>query len=157
MGDAPPRIFEDRRNNEVNCIDQTEAEELQNLEADVNQMAQTILHFRTSLPDQLKKTLASLLAAQRPVLPLESASVPGPSKDPSTDAGGKFNSGRGSVEIKDEQENGDKLQLLRHKISDNQAAMATVLKRVKDCISNIEKLESSNGIIHPAFKRKRTS
>ena len=44
-------------------------QELETLESDVNQMAQQILEYRASLPDQLKTTLASVLAAQRPIIP----------------------------------------------------------------------------------------
>lgn len=50
-----------------------------------------------------------------------------------------------------------KIQLLKDKISSNVSAMPIVLKRMKECISKIDKLDSNNGIIHPAFKRKKTS
>lgn len=46
-----------------------EEEELENLEFDVKKMAQKILEYRATLPDQLKDTFASILSAQRPVLP----------------------------------------------------------------------------------------
>lgn len=57
-----------------------EEEDLQKLESDVKQMAQKILEYRATLPDQLKSTFASILSSQRPVLSgFESESEPGPS------------------------------------------------------------------------------
>jgi hypothetical protein len=46
-----------------------EEEEVEKLEADVKEMAHKILEYRATLPDQLRTTLASALAAQRPVSP----------------------------------------------------------------------------------------
>ena len=66
-----------------------------------------------------------------------------------TDAGGQ--------DAEQDQEIAEKLQLLKDKISSNVSAMPIVLKRMKECISKIDKLDSYNGIIHPAFKRKKTS
>ena len=43
-------------------------DELEKLEADVKQMAQYIMERRSTLPGQLKSTLASVLAAQRPLV-----------------------------------------------------------------------------------------
>lgn len=57
-----------------------EEEDVQKLESDVKQMAQKILEYRATLPDQLKSTFASILSSQRPVLSgFESESEPGPS------------------------------------------------------------------------------
>lgn len=47
----------------------SEDEELEKLESNVKEMAHKILEYRSTLPDQLRTTLASVLAAQRPVLP----------------------------------------------------------------------------------------
>lgn len=65
---------EDSRNSE------DEDDELEKLESDVMEMAQKILDYRATLPDQLRTTLASVLAAQRPVFPngLEQAPSGGP-------------------------------------------------------------------------------
>lgn len=52
-------------------------------------------------------------------------------------------------------ETAKKIQLLKDKISSNITTIPTVLKRMKDCISTIDKLDSYNGVIHPAFKRKK--
>ncbi|KAL0412020.1 UNVERIFIED_CONTAM: hypothetical protein Slati_3791700 [Sesamum latifolium] len=46
-----------------------EEEEVLKLEEEIEQMAQKVLEYRTTLPDQLTSTLSSLLAFQRPVLP----------------------------------------------------------------------------------------
>ncbi|KAF7139449.1 hypothetical protein RHSIM_Rhsim07G0016100 [Rhododendron simsii] len=64
-----------------NELEQREEEDVEKLEEDVNEMAQKILHYRTTLPDQLKSALASSLVAQRPAFPthLSHGSEPGPS------------------------------------------------------------------------------
>ncbi|XP_042505744.1 uncharacterized protein LOC122082324 isoform X2 [Macadamia integrifolia] len=55
-----------------------ELEEVETLEIQVKQTAQTIRHYRTTLPDQFKKTFAYVLAAQRPLLPnIGSTALPG--------------------------------------------------------------------------------
>lgn len=59
------------------------AEELEALESDVKQMAQKILEYRETLPDRLKSTLASILAAQRPLVPV----VPDPGSSQTTNPG----------------------------------------------------------------------
>lgn len=46
-----------------------EEEEVVKLEEEVEQMAQKILDYRTTLPPQLSSTISSLLQSQRPVLP----------------------------------------------------------------------------------------
>ena len=57
-----------------------EMEKLEKLETEVRQMAKKILEHRTTLPDQLKTTVASLLSSQRPILPhFDSCSDPGTS------------------------------------------------------------------------------
>lgn len=50
----------------------------------------------------------------------------------------------------------EKLQLLKQKIASNGTAMPVILNRMKEYMARIDKLDSSNGIIHPSFKRKRT-
>jgi hypothetical protein len=60
--------------------EEEEVEKLEKLETEVKQMAKKILECRTTLPDQLKTTVASLLSSQRPVLRhFDSGSDPGPS------------------------------------------------------------------------------
>ncbi|KAI9182384.1 hypothetical protein LWI28_024788 [Acer negundo] len=134
-----------------------EEEELEKLESDVKQMAQRILEYRATLPDQLKNTFASILSAQRPALPgIEPQSEPGPSRDHNPDSGGHVES-KGTTLVGEDQMTADKIRLLKDKISSNVSAMPIVLKRMKECINKIDKLDSYNGIIHPAFKKKKPS
>lgn len=64
-----------------------EEDQVEELQAEVNEMARKILQYRTTLPDQLKYTLSSVLVARRPaVFPTHFDSGPesqsGPSNDP---------------------------------------------------------------------------
>ncbi|KAL6981953.1 hypothetical protein U1Q18_023574 [Sarracenia purpurea var. burkii] len=138
--------------------DNDEEDKLEKLESDVNQMAQKILEFRTTLPDQLKNALASTLSAQRPLfLPhLPDCSDPGPSGNPNSDSG-LSHSGKRPPLAEEDQETAEKIWLLREKLSSNVSALPVLLERMKECISRIDHLESCNGFVHPAFKRKRTS
>ncbi|XP_041009775.1 uncharacterized protein LOC121253916 [Juglans microcarpa x Juglans regia] len=139
---------EDARNSEG------EDDELEQLESDVMEMAQKILDYRATLPDQLRTTLSSVLAAQRPVFP--NGLEPAPSGGPISDAG-QVSSSDGAQQLEGDQEATEKIRLLKEKISNNVSAMPVVLKRMKECLSKIDKLDSYNGIVHPAFKRKGTS
>ena len=47
-------------------MEESDAEELEELEADVKDMAQKLLHYRTTLLVQLKSTFTSVLSSQRP-------------------------------------------------------------------------------------------
>uniref|UniRef100_A0A2N9I176 Uncharacterized protein n=1 Tax=Fagus sylvatica TaxID=28930 RepID=A0A2N9I176_FAGSY len=180
-------------------------DEVEKLESDVKQMAQKLLEYRTTLPDQLRSILTSVLTAQRPVFP-DPSEPPNPdetrdemmecrrfegedkwedsgkkreSRDKELDpvssqhsapnkeqfsvslalkyAGGQAKDSEGRLCAEEDQETAEKLRLLKDKISSNVSAMPIVLKRMKECISRIDKLDSNNGIIHPAFKRKKTS
>lgn len=63
----------------------------------------------------------------------------------------------GSSSTAEDPESAEKVKLLKEKISSNCAAMPIVLKRMKDCIAKIEKLDSYNAAnIHQGFKRKKT-
>ncbi|KAL0309237.1 UNVERIFIED_CONTAM: hypothetical protein Sradi_5866000 [Sesamum radiatum] len=114
-------------------------------------MAQKVLEYRTTLPDQLTSTLSSLLAFQRPVLPThlidevaepETRTPPGPDSEAGVSQG---------------PEEAEKIRLIKQKISSNASALPVLLNRMKEYMARIDKLESSSGIIHPAFKRKRNS
>lgn len=129
--------------------------ELQNLESDVNQMATKIAEYRDSLPNQLTTTLVSLLTAQRPTS-FHFGSDPGPSGHSASDTGRPVELDTNSVQAEEDKEYAEKIQLLKQKLSSNASAMPNVLKRLKECISRIDKLDSCNGVIHPAFKRKRS-
>ncbi|KAL8028208.1 hypothetical protein ABFX02_14G144100 [Erythranthe guttata] len=140
-----------------------EEEEIQRLEEEVEQMAQKILEYRTTLPDQLSCTLSSLLSSQRPVLPTHLVD-PGP--EPDTRAPPGPNSVIGATQgptrenmalsVTDDPEESEKLRILKQKISSNASALPVVLNRMKEYMAKMDKLESSNGIIHPVFKMKRT-
>ncbi|KAJ6879391.1 hypothetical protein NC652_032847 [Populus alba x Populus x berolinensis] len=136
--------------------EEEEVDKLEKLETEVKQMAKKILEYRTTLPDQLKTTVASLLSSQRPVLPhFDSGSDPGPSGE--LNPGGQDTSSRAELLTEEDRKTAEKTHLLKEKISSNVSAMPVVLKRMEDCISKIDKLYSYNGSIHPAFKKKRTS
>ncbi|XWS35781.1 hypothetical protein CRYUN_Cryun20dG0025300 [Craigia yunnanensis] len=122
--------------------------DLDELESDVNKMVEKILEYRSTIPDQLKTTLASILSAQRPNFPdIDDGSEPGPS--------GEHNADSEELELDKERRMEEKIGLLEEKISSNISAMPVVLKRMNECISRIEKLDSCNGIIHPAFKKRK--
>ncbi|PIA49427.1 hypothetical protein AQUCO_01300323v1 [Aquilegia coerulea] len=124
---------------------------------ELKQMADKIRHYRSTIPVRIQNSLTSLLAAQRPILHPSTAQFtqkPGTSADPNP--GGNAESSEGALAEVDS-ETTEKLNLLKHKISNNISAMPTLLKRMKDCISMFEKLETYDVRIHPAFKRKRTS
>ncbi|KAL0425988.1 UNVERIFIED_CONTAM: hypothetical protein Sradi_1133600 [Sesamum radiatum] len=128
------------------------AEEVLKLEAEVQQMAEKLLEYRATLPDQLHSTLSSLLASQRPVsLARLSVEESGPEAGtpPQPDAEGGATQGlERTVEV-------EKIQLLKQKMSGNALTVPVVLKRMEVYIGKIEELASSDGVIHPAFKRKR--
>ncbi|KAK6142815.1 hypothetical protein DH2020_023163 [Rehmannia glutinosa] len=127
-------------------------------------MAEKILEYRTTLPDQLSSTLSSLLASQRPVSPAhfvdegsepETRTLPGADSEACASQGStRENMALSAI---DDSEEAEKIQLLKQKISSNACALPVVLNRMKEYMARIDKLESSNVIIHPAFKRKRTS
>ncbi|KAL6323500.1 hypothetical protein AAG906_039075 [Vitis piasezkii] len=153
----------------------SDAEELEELEADVKEMAQKVRHYRTTLPDQLKATFTSILSSQRPpFLEFVSGSEPEASGEPNPVSGGCIcgacrgrgngdNSGCGGdgqsrvLLAQGDHETSEKIQLLKQKISSNVSTIPVLLKRLNECMSMIDKLDSYNGIMHPAFKRRRTS
>ncbi|KAK6920130.1 hypothetical protein RJ641_016034 [Dillenia turbinata] len=121
----------------------SEVDDLEELEDEVSQMGERVLQCRENLPDQLKKKMASILALQRPVLVsnlIDQGSEPGPSQD--------ANSGKETTK---------RVELLKERITSNISAMPVVMERLNMCISRIDKLDSFNGITHPAFKQRRTS
>ena len=151
-------------------------EDLEELESDVKKMAEKILEYRATIPDQLKTTLDSILSTQRPNFSrIDDGSEPGPSAE--------HNAGRSlnflgfvnlgfdksfliidqdfvfidseEMEVDEERRTEEKIRLLKEKISSNISAMPIVVKMMKECISRIEKLDSCNGIIHPAFKKEK--
>ncbi|XVF22556.1 hypothetical protein REPUB_Repub12eG0181900 [Reevesia pubescens] len=123
-------------------------EDLKELESDVKKMAEKILEYRSTIPDQLKTTLDSILSSQRPNLSgIDDGLEPGPSREGNADLK--------EIELDKVRRVEEKIRLLKEKISSNISAMPVVVKRMKECISRIEKLDSCNGIIHPAFKKRK--
>ncbi|GMN44887.1 hypothetical protein TIFTF001_014088 [Ficus carica] len=62
------------------ATDATESEDLEKLESEVKEMAEKLLRYRETLPNKLKNTFSSVLAAQRPVF--RELSVPGTPGEP---------------------------------------------------------------------------
>lgn len=73
-----------------------------------------------------------------------------------TDTGRPVELATSSIQTDEDKEYAEKVQLLKQKLSSNASSMPNVLKRMKECISRIDKLDSCDGVIHPAFKRKRS-
>lgn len=65
--------------------------------------------------------------------------------------------GHGAALAGEVQKEAEKAQLLKQKITSNASAIPIVLNRMKEGMAKIDKLQSSNKAIHPAFKRARTS
>ncbi|XVE73869.1 hypothetical protein DITRI_Ditri11bG0153000 [Diplodiscus trichospermus] len=121
-------------------------EDLEELESDVKKMAEKILEYRATIPDQLKTTLDSILSTQRPDLPgIHDGSEPGQSTEDNAEEMG----------LDEERRTEEKIRLLKEKISSNVSAMPIVLKRMNECVFRIEKLGSCNGVIHPVFKKRK--
>ncbi|XP_057533536.1 uncharacterized protein LOC130811306 [Amaranthus tricolor] len=135
-------------------------DEIQKLEEEVKKMAKKVEEYRSTLPNQLKSSYSSLLSELRPTFSLlDQIDIAEPGTSSGPHSGPVFSNGNSSAEVEannDEQQNCDKVQLLKDKISSNIAAMPKVIKRMNDCISRIDKLVSSEVTIHPAFKRKKT-
>ncbi|KAA8516040.1 hypothetical protein F0562_019219 [Nyssa sinensis] len=154
MASRPAQTLEPQCSEDHN--DEIDLEELEKLEADVKQMAQKILEYRATLPDELKNTLALIIASQRSIVAtnLEDGSEPGPSGDHNPVVERLAESGKESS-VAEDQKTAEKTQLLKQKISNNASALPAVLKRTKECMSRIDNLDSCNGFIHPAFRKKR--
>ncbi|KAK9056184.1 hypothetical protein SSX86_027273 [Deinandra increscens subsp. villosa] len=138
-----------RSDEEEGALDQTsdEIKELEKLEEDVKLMADKIAEFRDTLPDHLRNTLASILSAQRPVNFSHSDKDPGPSStNPNPESG---------TMVQEDPLYVEKIERIKQKISSNKSAMSSQLKRMADCMSRIDKLDSFNNGIHPAFKRSK--
>ncbi|KAK4769795.1 hypothetical protein SAY87_030327 [Trapa incisa] len=133
-------------------------EDLEQLELEVQNMAEKILHYRSTLSEQLKNAFAVLASAHRPEFPqVDSGSEPRPSgaprQGPSRDSELVSNSPVSESYI----DTAKKIELLKEKTMKNIAALHGLLKRLKGCVSAIDNLDSHPSIIHPAFRKDRTS
>uniref|UniRef100_A0A2P2NHC5 Uncharacterized protein n=1 Tax=Rhizophora mucronata TaxID=61149 RepID=A0A2P2NHC5_RHIMU len=145
----------DEKEREEGEEEEEEEIELEKLESEVKQMAKKIMEYRATLPDHFKTLLASLLSSQRPVfLHSQSGLDAGPSGESNPGSEGQIEFSR-QVPAEDPK-TAKRVSLLKEKISSNISAVPVVLQRMKECISRIDNLDADNGIIHPAFKRKRT-
>ncbi|KAL3743514.1 hypothetical protein ACJRO7_018755 [Eucalyptus globulus] len=108
-------------------------EEIERLDSDVSEMAEKILHYRASLPDQLKQALDLLKSAERFDL---AGPPPGTSADSDRGAGGMM------AVVERDAEMLKKVQLLREKTAANASMVPILLKRMKDCISLIDNLST---------------
>ncbi|XP_073158494.1 uncharacterized protein [Henckelia pumila] len=137
-----------------------EEDEVSKLKKEVERMAEKVLDYRTSLPNQLTSTLASLLSSQRPIVPdPEVGMVTGSDSEVGVSQGAArpVESGSMALLVREDQEEEEKIHLLKQKISTNASKMQIVMQRMKEYMVRIDKLELPNDVIHPAFKRKRTS
>ncbi|KAL6323145.1 hypothetical protein AAG906_027419 [Vitis piasezkii] len=143
----------------------SDAEELEELEADVKEMAQKVRHYRTTLPDQLKATFTSILSSQRPpFLEFVSGSEPEASGEPKPGQFRGFGSPPFSFSLfsfpwggGEDYGGRTKRVLLAQGDHETSRKYDFLLKRLNECMSMVDKLDSYNGIMHPAFKRRRTS
>ncbi|XP_010427101.1 PREDICTED: uncharacterized protein LOC104712005 [Camelina sativa] len=113
--------------------------DLENLESEVKQMAKKISEYRQTLPDLLRNTLDSALSSLVPVIP---------NVDAETQA---------SVVVGTEVEQDCREKMIRLKeiMSRNAANIPKVVKRMRDCIERMDKLDSLDvTTIHPAFFQK---
>ncbi|XP_011093143.1 uncharacterized protein LOC105173171 [Sesamum indicum] len=157
-------LSQPRNSDAADLQEAAEEEEVLKLEEEIEQMAQKALEYRTTLPDQLISTLSSLLAFQRPVLPtylIDEVAEPETRTPPAPDSEAGVSQGAAREDMglsaTDGPEEAEKIQLLKQKISSNASALPVILNRMKQYMARIDKFESSSGIIHPAFKRKRNS
>ncbi|KAL6513597.1 hypothetical protein OROGR_021083 [Orobanche gracilis] len=138
------------RNDDARDLQEDEEEELIELQEEVEQIAQKILEYRTTLPGQLTSTLSSLLASQRPFLPTHLVDE---GLDPETGTLSGLNSEAGNGEglmrenmtlsVKEDSQQAEKIRLLNKKISSFPAVVRDVVSRTKECMARIGKLESS--------------
>ncbi|RVW59045.1 hypothetical protein CK203_106740 [Vitis vinifera] len=194
----------------------SDAEELEELEAGVKEMAQKVRHYRTTLPDQLRphslrfyllsdlhfsnscpdpnpKPPENLTQVSFEVIgrievdtggvcgnnvlvmewqlqfPVGAFVEPAGVEEMGTivdvvvmwgggeDYGGRMKRQSRVLLLQGDHETSEKIQLLKQKISSNVSTIPVLLKRLNECMSMVDKLDSYNGIMHPAFKRRRTS
>ncbi|XP_071717484.1 uncharacterized protein [Rutidosis leptorrhynchoides] len=140
-----------RHRSEEETVNQTSDDnnEIENIEQDLKLMSQKIVEFRDILPNQLEINLASILSAQRPVSfnqseidPRNLSCTPNPGSE-------------NGIVIEDNHVHTEKILSIEQKISSSASAMSSLLVRMKDCMSRIDKLESFYKGIHPAFKRRK--
>ncbi|KAK4746478.1 hypothetical protein SAY87_012790 [Trapa incisa] len=133
-------------------------EDLEQLELEVKNMAEKILHYRSTLPEKLKNAFALVASAHRPEFPqIDSGSEPSASVAPHRGLCRDSDLVANSSVSKRDIDTAKKIGLLKEKTMKNIAALPIILNRMKECISTIDNLDSHPSSIHPAFRKGRTS
>ncbi|KAI4372349.1 hypothetical protein MLD38_010591 [Melastoma candidum] len=123
--------------------------EVEKLEADVAELADRIIRYRRTVPEQLKEAFSSLTSSES--WDFSSPSEAGDGANASV--GGEMTGlGTSSHYSRDDEAIKEKLELLKRKTLANASAMEPLLKRMRDCISRIGSLNSSEDSVHPVFK-----
>nr|XP_043622043.1 uncharacterized protein LOC122593671 [Erigeron canadensis]XP_043622045.1 uncharacterized protein LOC122593671 [Erigeron canadensis] len=122
-----------------------EEEEVEKLEKEVKEMCEKISEYRDSMPHRLHTTLSSFLSSSPPITNTDL--VPSSSTNPISEENGAL--------VEADPTHADKIQTIKHKISNNASMTSSLLTRMKDCMSRIDKLYSFNNGSHPAFKRRK--
>uniref|UniRef100_A0A803KZ87 Uncharacterized protein n=1 Tax=Chenopodium quinoa TaxID=63459 RepID=A0A803KZ87_CHEQI len=90
-------------------------------------MAMKVEEYRSTLPDHLKSSLASVLSSQRPAFSfLDDVSQSAPSCGPNSGAESSHGNSSTQLEVDDSEKTSDEVQLLRDKISSNISAIPKV-------------------------------
>ncbi|EOA21770.1 hypothetical protein CARUB_v10002227mg [Capsella rubella] len=122
--------------------------DLEELESDVKQMAKTISEYRQTLPDHLRNTLDSALSSHIPNIDSR--------LDPLSSSYLSIAETQAPVVVgTEEQDSREKIIRLKEIMSRNAANIPKVVKRIRECIEGIDKLDSLDVTIHPAFRRRR--
>ncbi|CAN6817637.1 unnamed protein product [Brassica oleracea] len=118
--------------------------ELEKMEWEVREMAKKITEYRKTLPDNLRNTLDSALSSSHSFFPSISDPLPSSSECLTIAPGTQ------------DQDCEQKMIQLKETVSRNAANMPKVIKRVRECVERIHRLDSLGGrTIHPAFTRRR--
>lgn len=150
--------------------DDAEEEELEQLEAEVKDLADKLDQTRRAMPSVLKEKLESLLVTMRPAFPdsQEEPSAQLQSREGSSDkpnfseevlekghgVAPLLKAAAGEEEDEEERETAAQIALLKSKIAANVAAMPSVLKRMKLVIEKINKLDQYKGNIDCVFTKR---
>ncbi|XP_011625071.1 uncharacterized protein LOC105420998 isoform X1 [Amborella trichopoda] len=121
----------------------SEDKELLVLEQEVKEMAQTIIHYRTTLMNP--ETFSSLLVSMRPAFL---------ARNPNLQAEEPTESTERPMTVDEDPETSEKIKLLKSRISANASALPAILKRMKTSLARMEELDrQEGGSPHSIFKR----
>jgi predicted transcriptional regulator len=151
--------------------DDAEEEELEQLDAEVKELAHKLDQIRRAMPSVLRDKLDSLLVTMRPAFPDrqeepagQHQSRVGSLEKPTFSEEGLEKghgaaplvtaAGREEEEDEEERETVAQIALIKSKIAANVAAMPAVLKRMKLIIEKINKLDQYKGNIDCVFTKE---